>query len=155
MEDEGFFSRQPTGDLRDLIGRPHELHATVCVGPDDILTTAHNGLRNAGFSQLPVMDGDRLVGVLTEEDIIQHVYGTPDRMTALVKDAMQTSVHRVDKAMPIDRLVSRLKSVPYTAVMDGRQFLGLITRSDVLNHLRKQLRDGSPVNHNHSMEGSS
>ena len=155
MEDEGFFSRKPANDLRDLIGRRHELHATVCVGPEDILTTAHNRLRNAGFSQLPVMDDDRLVGVLTEEDIIQYVYGAPDRMTALVKDAMQTSVHRVDKAMPIDQLVSRLKSVPYTAVMDGRQFLGLITRSDVLNHLRKQLRDESPAIHNHSMEGSS
>jgi hypothetical protein len=27
---------------------------------------------------------------------------------------------------------------PYAAVMDGDQFMGLITRSDVLNHLRKQ-----------------
>jgi len=123
------------------------------VGPEDILTTAHNRLRNAGFSQLPVMHGDRLVGVLTEEDIIQYVYGAPDRMTAFVKDAMQTSVHRVDKAMPIDRLVSRLKTVPYTAVMDGRRFLGLITRSDVLNYLRKQLREDTTVNGENSMKG--
>ena len=143
MEDEGFIVRDPTGDLRDLIGRRHADQATVCVGPNDILTTAHNRLRNAGFSQLPVMDGDRLMGVLTEEDIIQYVYGEPGRMTAPVAEAMQTAVHRVDKTLPIDQLVSRLKAVPYTAVMDGHRFLGLITRSDVLNHLRKQLRDGT------------
>lgn len=155
MEDEGFIFREPTGDLRDLIGRPHDAHATVCVGPEDILTTAHNRLRNAGFSQLPVMDGDRLVGVLTEEDIIQYVYGEPGRMTSLVGNAMQTSVHCVDKKMPIDQLVSRLKAVPYTAVMESSRFLGLITRSDVLNFFRQQLRDGTQAHRDHLREISS
>jgi CBS domain-containing protein len=28
---------------------------------------------------------------------------------------------------------------PYAAVVDGNEFLGLITRSDVLNHLRRQM----------------
>lgn len=109
------------------------------VGPDDILTTAHNRLRNAGFSQLPVMDEDRLVGVLTEEDIIHYVYGDPSRLTSLVREAMQTEVPSVDKDMSVDRLVERLKTEPFTAVMDGDRFLGLITRADVLNYLRRQL----------------
>ncbi len=143
MEDEGFISRDPLGDLRDLIGRRHDEHATVCVGPQDLLITAHNRLRNAGFSQLPVMDAERLVGVLTEADIIAYVYGQPERMHAPVADAMQTEIHRVDKSLPIDQLVDRLRAVPYTAVTDDGRFLGLITRSDVLNHLRKQLRDGA------------
>ena len=142
MEDEGFIAREATGDLRDLIGRPHERHATVIVGPDDILTTAHNRLRNAGYSQLPVMDGDRLVGVLTEEDIIHFVYGDPGRMTAPVRDAMQISIPSIDKDVSVKQLVARLEAKPFTAVMDGSRFLGLITRADVLNYLRKQLRAG-------------
>ncbi len=47
LEDQGFISRTPHGDLRDLIGRPHGERATITVGPGDILTTAHNRLRNA------------------------------------------------------------------------------------------------------------
>ena len=54
---------------------------------------------------------------------------------------MQKSVPRVEKEMQMDQLVERLHSVPYTAVMDGGRFLGLITRSDMLNYLRKQLRE--------------
>ena len=53
LEDQGFVTREQHEDLRDLIGRPHGEHATVTVGPTDVLTTAHNRLRNAGFSQLP------------------------------------------------------------------------------------------------------
>ena len=64
MEDQGFIQREQFGDLRDLIGRLHGERATITVGPTDVLTTAHNRLRNAGFSQLPVMDNDRLVGVI-------------------------------------------------------------------------------------------
>lgn len=146
MEDEGFITRQPTGDLQDLIGRRHDEHATVFVGPDDILTTAHNRLRNAGFSQLPVMEGDQLVGVLTEENIIHFVYGDPTRMTSPVRHAMQTTIPSVDKDMPLNQLISRLKTESFTAVMHGHRFLGLITRADVLNFLRRQLNADEPRN---------
>ena len=139
LEDQGFISRESHHDLRDLIGRPHGERATITVGPTDIITTAHNRLRNAGFSQLPVMDEGRLVGVVTEDAIIQYTFGKPELMTASVGDAMQTAFIQLDKSTSINNLVAMLSVQPYAAVMDGEDFLGLITRSDVLNHLRKQM----------------
>lgn len=138
MEDQGFITREKHGDLRDLIGRLHGERATITVGPDDVLTTAHNRLRNAGFSQLPVMDDNRLAGVLTEEAIIRYVFGKPDLMNANVRDAMQTAYLQVDKDMSVNNVVAMLQVQPYAAVVDGDEFLGLITRSDVLNYLRLQ-----------------
>jgi len=139
MEDNGFFVREQTGDLRDLIGRPHGQRATITVGPDDILITAHNRLRNAGFSQLPVMQDDHLVGVITEDDIIRFVFGRPQLMTEPVRQAMRTQFLKVDKDTSLDNLVALLHGDSYAAVTDGdgADFLGLITRSDVLNYLRR------------------
>ncbi|MDH3350539.1 MAG: pyridoxal-phosphate dependent enzyme [Gammaproteobacteria bacterium] len=139
MEDQGFIEREQMGDLRDLIGRPHDEHATITVGPSDVLTTAHNRLRNAGFSQLPVMDQGKLVGVVTEETIIQHVYGKPELMNAPVADAMQTAFIKLEKDASVNNLVSMLQVQPYAAILDGDHFLGLVTRSDVLNYLRRQM----------------
>jgi cystathionine beta-synthase len=139
LEDQGFIKREPCGDLRDLIGRPHGERATITVGPTDVLTTAHNRLRNAGISQLPVMDEGRLAGVLTEDAIMQFVFGKPELMHASVKDAMQTAYIQVDKDADLNNLVAMLHVQPYAAVVDGNEFLGLITRSDVLNHLRRQM----------------
>jgi cystathionine beta-synthase len=138
MEDQGFIKRPEFGDLRDLIGRPHGERATITVGPTDLLTTAHNRLRNAGFSQLPVMEDGRLVGVLTEDAIIRLVFGRPDLMHSPVRDAMQSAFIQLDKNTSINNLVAMLQVQPYAAVVDDDQFLGLITRSDVLNYLRKQ-----------------
>lgn len=139
MEDQGFVQRPQHGDLRDLIGRPHEHRATITVGADDVITTAHNRLRNAGFSQLPVMDGDQLAGVITEDDIIRYTFGRPARMGESVRSAMRTSFLKVDKSTSVDNLVALLHGDSYAAVteQEGTRFLGLITRSDVLNYLRR------------------
>jgi cystathionine beta-synthase len=139
MEDQGFIEREKTGDLRDLIGRPHGERATITIGPTDVLTTAHNRLRNAGFSQLPVMNEGELVGVVTEDAIIQFVFGKPDLMNALVSEAMESAFIKLDKDTSVNNLVAMLHVQPYAAIMDGDEFLGLITRSDVLNYLRRQI----------------
>ena len=139
LEDQGFIEREAHGDLRDLIGRLHNERATVVVGPNDALTTAHNRLRNAGFSQLPVIDNNKLVGILTEDTIIRFVFGKPEMMNRSVSDAMETAFIKLDKETSIDNLVALLHVQPYAAVMDDEIFLGLITRSDVLNYLRKKL----------------
>lgn len=139
MEDQGFIERPRHDDLRDLIGRPHGERATITVGPNDILTTAHNRLRNAGFSQLPVMDDGRLVGIVTEDTIIRHVFGKPELMNAPVQDAMESAFITLDVSASVNNLVAMLSVQPYAAILDGEEFLGLITRSDVLNYLRRQM----------------
>ena len=141
MQDQGFICRERHGDLRDLIGRRHDECATITVGATDILTTAHNRLRNAGFSQLPVMDEGRLVGVVTEDAIIQHVFGKPDLMTAPVAEAMESAFIKLDKDTSVNNLVAMLHVQPYAAIVDGGEFLGLITRSDVLNYLRRHAEE--------------
>jgi cystathionine beta-synthase len=139
MEDQGFITREQCGDLRDLVGRPHGERATITVGPGDVLTTAHNRLRNAGFSQLPVMDEEKLVGVVTEDTIIQHVFGKPELMNSPVSDAMESAFIKLDTKASVNNLVAMLRVQPYAAILDGDEFVGLITRSDVLNYLRRQI----------------
>jgi cystathionine beta-synthase len=139
LEDQGFIQRQYLGDLRDLIGRPHGERATVTVGPDDALTTAHNRLRNADISQLPVMADDRLIGIVSEDDIMRFAFGAPQRFNEPVRHAMHSTFIKVDKTLSLNNLEAMLEAQPYAAVMDGDRFLGLITRADVLNYLRRQM----------------
>jgi len=139
MEDQGFIRRPQHGNLRDLVGRPHGERATVTVGPDDVLATAHNRLRNAGFSQLPVLEGERLVGFIDEDDIMRRAFGDPERFNEPVRKAMHTNFLVVEPAMSLRNLVAMLDVQPYAAVMEGDQFHGLVTRADVLNYLRRQM----------------
>ncbi|WP_407676465.1 CBS domain-containing protein [Povalibacter uvarum] len=47
---------------------------------------------------------------------------------------------RVDKSTSMNNLVAMLEVRSSAAVMDGDKFLGLVTRSDVLNYLRRQVK---------------
>src|SRR6185369_9844408 len=73
LADQGFRERAKHGDLRDLIGRPMEERATVSVGPDDTLLTAFNRFKLNDVSQLPVLEGERIVGLIDEYDVLSAV----------------------------------------------------------------------------------
>jgi len=67
-------------------------------------------------------------------------FGDPERFIDPVRTAMHTNYLVVDKAMSLRNLVAMLDVQPYAAVMDGEDFLGLVTRADVLNYLRRQMK---------------
>ena len=85
------------------------------------------------------MEDGKLIGVITEDAIIHFVYGHPDLMAAPVRDAMESAFIKLDKSESLNNLVAMLRVQPYAAIMDGDEFLGLITRSDVLNYLRRDV----------------
>jgi cystathionine beta-synthase len=110
----------------------------VYVGPADTLATAHTRMRNNGISQLPVMDGRNFLGAVTEIDLIQAVQGDARGFTQEVRAALNASFPRIQVRDQMQNLYSIMEIETAVAVMDGDIFLGLVTRSDVLNRLRLQ-----------------
>ena len=85
------------------------------------------------------MDEGKLVGIVTEDTIIQHAYGKPELMNSTVAEAMESAFIKLATDTSVNNLVAMLSVQPYAAIMDGDEFVGLITRSDVLNYLRRQM----------------
>lgn len=140
MLDNGFLERPQHGDLRDLILRPYGQRDTVVIGPNDLLTTAYQRMKLYDVSQLPVMDGDQLVGIVDESDVLLHVYGDEARFRDTVATAMVSKLDRLDVKSPIEALLPVFDRGQVAIVMDGNAFLGLITRIDLLNYLRRRVQ---------------
>ncbi|WP_448670955.1 pyridoxal-phosphate dependent enzyme [Pseudoxanthomonas mexicana] len=138
MLDNGFIDRPQHGDLRDLILRPYSQRDTVVVGPADLLTTAYQRMKLYDVSQLPVMEGDRLVGIVDESDVLLHVYGDEARFRDPVSTAMVSKLDRLDVRSPIEALLPVFDRGQVAIITDGDAFLGLITRIDLLNYLRRR-----------------
>ncbi|MEO6155412.1 MAG: pyridoxal-phosphate dependent enzyme [Thermomonas sp.] len=140
MLDNGFLEREQVGDLRDLILRPFAARDTVVVGPDDLLITAWQRMKLYDVSQLPVMDGERIVGIVDESDVLLHVYGDEARFREPVSTAMVSKLDKVAVRAPIESLLPVFDRGHVAIVMDGEHFLGLITRIDLLNFLRRRVQ---------------
>ncbi|MCU0868229.1 MAG: cystathionine beta-synthase [Burkholderiales bacterium] len=137
MIDQGFIERPKFGDLRDLISRRHEEGATVTVAPADPLLIAYQRMKLYDVSQLPVMDGDVVVGLLDEYDLLMATAGRPDRFHATVASAMSTKLETVTLDTPLPKLIETFDAGHVAIVVDAGRFHGLVTRIDVLNHLRR------------------
>ncbi len=140
MADNGFIERPQHGDLRDLIVRPYSQRDTVVVGPKDLLTVAYQRLKLYDVSQLPVMDGDRIVGILDESDLLLHVYDHEERFRDPVSTAMVDKLEKIEVSEPVQALLPVFDRGHVAIVMDGEKFLGLITRIDLLNYLRRRVQ---------------
>ena len=140
MLDNGFLERPQHGDLRDLILRPFAARDTVVVGPGDLLITAWQRMKLYDVSQLPVMEGDRIVGIVDESDVLLHVYGDEARFRDPVATAMVSKLDKVNVSAPIEALLPVFDRGHVAIVMDGERFIGLITRIDLLNYLRRRVQ---------------
>ena len=139
MLDQGLLERPPLGDLRDLISRRFDEGAVVSVGPQDTLLTAFQRMRAAEVSQLPVLEQGKLAGVIDESDLLLTVHDDAARFRGTVQSAMTTRLETVPPDAGLKALEHVLARGLVAIVADGSKFYGLITRFDLLNHLRRRL----------------
>jgi cystathionine beta-synthase len=141
MLDQGFLARETAGDLRDLIARRYQENATVTAAPEDTLLAAYGRMKLYDVSQLPVVDAQGTVaGIVDESDILLRVIEDESRFREPVSTAMTAKLETVDASAPFRDLLPIFAQDRVAIVMDKGEFLGLITRIDLLNHLRRQLK---------------
>jgi len=138
MRDHGLLPGSNFGDLRDLIARPMASRDAVTVGHEESLANAYKRMMLYDISQLPVMDGERIVGIIDESDILLAVHQDESRFARAVNTAMVTELESVQRTASIDELLPVFNRDHVAIVMDGDNFLGLITRVDLLNYLRRR-----------------
>jgi cystathionine beta-synthase len=138
MRDQGFMEVESHGDLRDLIARPYQSHDTVTVSPDEPLANAYKRMKLYDVSQLPVMADEKLVGILDESDLLLAVAENPGRFDDPVSEAMETDLTEIDVGAPIENLMPIFNQDFVAIVKQDDRFLGLITRVDLLNYLRRK-----------------
>ena len=138
MLDQGFVEREHYGDLRDLISRLHHERAVATVSADEKVLAAYQRMKLYDVSQLPVLRDGRIVGIVDEEDILAEVYDNPDHFNEPVTEAMESHLVTVPPSASVEQLMEIFKRGMVAIVVDGDEFLGLITRIDLLNWLRRR-----------------
>ncbi|MFS2217882.1 pyridoxal-phosphate dependent enzyme [Telluria sp. Tellsp104] len=139
MVDQGLLHRPRTGDLRDLIGRRFDDGEVITVSPTDTLLTAFNRMRSADLAQMPVVDNGKLVGLIDESDLLLHVTSDREHFKAPVSGTMTSDLQTLAPSAGMQQLRDILDRGLTAVIVDGNRFYGLITRFDLLNHLRRTL----------------
>ncbi len=102
----------------------------------DTVADAVMTMKERGVSQLPVLDDDRLVGILTESDVLSKLVEGNATLSSAVAEVMFRNVQTVnvnEDAKILTQLFAR--DLVGLVVGDDQRLLGVITKMDLVDHL--------------------
>jgi acetoin utilization protein AcuB len=121
--------------IRDFMSpAPHS------IGRDQPLSLAHERMRASGIRHLPVLEGGKLVGLLSQRDaLFVETLRDVDPASVPVEDAMSVDVYVTSPDAPLGDVAATMAEHKYgcAVVMDGGHLSGIFTTVDALNALAR------------------
>ena len=103
----------------------------VTIDARDVVSTAVSLMQENSYSQLPVLRGTQMVGIITEWDIIQNLQH--DLHEISVQAVMSPGgVLMVDEKTSVDVIIPLFEIYQAVLVQNQGRIQGIITRSDLL-----------------------
>ncbi len=117
--------------------------SAVAVRPDQTLRGAAEIMERSGVGSLGVVDGDELVGIITDRDLVRRGLARGVPLDARVDGLMSSPVVTIDAEADLHKAfaVFRTNAVRRLAVTREGQFVGMLAIDDLLIDLSADLAD--------------
>jgi CBS domain-containing protein len=105
------------------------------IEPEATVLQAVKRLNDKKIGALIVMDGERLVGVFSERDLVRLVATRgPECLSLAVHDVMTTQVFGVKPGTTVDECMALMteKGIRHVPVLEGKTVLGVVSNRDVV-----------------------
>lgn len=121
--------------LKDLseIKKSKGYQILVSLRPDDKVQQAIELIANSGFTNIPVIDNRKSVGVVRETKLLIRLIENPELKNDIVKNVMDDSLTVLDAQIEIERVKEHLKQDYAVLVSEFGRIVDLITRYDLID----------------------
>ena len=136
---DSFKAESASGE--DRVRRAGELmsRGVVWVGKNQLVRDAVTVMRRRGYSQLPVLDGGRSIGSLSEKTVLDraaHGENLEELFRRRVGDVMESPLPVVNEDTSVDALYGLLRENYAVLVSRGNEVVGILAKSDLLKTRR-------------------
>jgi len=116
--------------VSEMMSRP-----IISVSRMQLVRDAVDLMKKRGYSQLPVLDGTRCVGSISEKTILDRAArGEPleSLLNNRVRDIMDSPLPTVNEDTPLEMVLGLLQGNYGVLVTKGENAIGILTKSDIL-----------------------
>jgi cystathionine beta-synthase len=142
MKDNGFLEAEPRlGKVRDIL---HLRKQKVIVAHSgDRVAQVIAKMKKYDISQLPVVDNGKVLGMITEVDLLNYLVAGKHRVREAIKSIVERDVATLDPETSISTLSEIFSAGERNAVlvMEKGKLVGLVTKIDMIDYLAKKFKE--------------
>lgn len=112
----------------------------VSVSPDAAVQEAARRMADAGVGALPVVQGERVIGVVTDRDLVVRALAPGLSPQVKVEDVMSTDPVTVEADTPVTAALHAMRSINtrHLPVVDHGRLVGMVSFDDLFSYLSLQ-----------------
>ena len=137
MRNHGFLEDKSFSTARDIIALRTGTYHLLSVKKSDSVKEAIALMNERSISQIPVLDGEEVVGCLTDSKLLSKIIENPSLKDATVADVMEDSMKFVALGSTLDVLSSMIEKDKAVLVRDALNNIHIITKHDILEAFTK------------------
>jgi cystathionine beta-synthase len=138
MREHGFLEATTgLGAVRDLLQQKGD-DALIAAKHTDRVRDVIGTMKRHGISQLPVMKGDALLGVVAEVDLLRYLVSGESALDTEVEPLAESDYATVGPSTPIENLQAALGEQRMAVVFDAQRVVGVITKIDMIDYLARR-----------------
>jgi cystathionine beta-synthase len=140
MRQNGFLDAEPAlGTVRELLAQ--RTQTLVTASADDTLRNVIGKMKSLGISQLPVVDGEHIRGIVSEVDVLRNLVSGEAHLDGTIAGILDSDYATVTPDTRIDLLKGVLADAKVALVTDGPRLLGIISKIDVIDYLARRVTE--------------
>ena len=137
MRNHGFLEDKTYATARDIIAQRSGTYQLLSVNKSDTVKEAIGLMNGKSISQIPVLDGEEVVGSLTDNKLLSKIIDNPLLKDATVAEVMEGSMKFVALDSTLDVLSSMVEKEKAVLVRDIADKIHIITKHDILEAFSK------------------
>jgi cystathionine beta-synthase len=141
MRENGFLEEEPgLGTVRDILklkDQGKDRKQIVSASPGSKVREVIDTMKTLGISQLPVMEGGKLRGIVAEVDVLRHLVSGQKTPESPILELVESDYATVTPNTKIELLQGVLADAKVAIVEEGTQVIGIVTKIDLIDFLAR------------------
>lgn len=138
MRQNGFLDEpDPLGTVADLLARMRD-RKLITAHRSDSIRKVVGLLKEHGISQVPVLDGREMVGLVAEADLLNHLVRSEGKLDDPIDPLIESDYATVTPATKVVLLKNIFNDAKLVVVKQNDDLVGLITKIDLIDYLAER-----------------
>ncbi|MGD9899854.1 MAG: pyridoxal-phosphate dependent enzyme [Calditrichaceae bacterium] len=134
MQDNGLIEITLSGSVGDLLKRKPK-KSLISTDSSSAISDVIRMMKDNNISQMPVIDNERLVGLITENNLLNFLIGNENDKNHTISDLIETQIQTTTETDPISDVLKKLKSTDAVLVLEDKKVKDILTKIDLIDLL--------------------